>query len=48
MALASSSIGTQATGALEQRTEEATIQRIGSDIKDGRTFYYFSKESLPA
>ena len=34
IALASSSIGTQATGALEQRTEDATIQRIGSDIKD--------------
>jgi len=40
MALAGSRIGMLPEGSTEKETHEGTISRIGSDIKDGRTFYY--------
>lgn len=47
MALAGSRIGTLAEGSVEKETLEGTISRLGSDIKDGRTFYYFSLKETP-
>lgn len=47
MALAGSRVGTLSEGSLEKESHEGTITRIGSDIKDGRTFYYFSLSEDP-
>ena len=47
MAMAGSRIGTLAEGSVEKETFEGTIVRFGSDIKDGRTFYYFSLVEKP-
>lgn len=47
MALAGSRIGTLAEGSVEKVSMEGTIARLGSDIKDGRTFYYFSLKETP-
>lgn len=47
MAMASSRIGSLAEGSVEKETLEGTIARFGSDIKDGRTFYYFSLKEFP-
>lgn len=42
MTLASSRIGSLPDGTLEQIKLSGTLGRIASDIKDGRSFYYFS------
>jgi hypothetical protein len=47
MAMAGSRIGTLAEGSLDKETLEGSIARFGSDIKDGRTFYYFSLKEYP-
>ena len=47
MAMAGSRIGTLEEGSVEKETMEGTIVRFGSDIKDGRTFYYFSLSEKP-
>ncbi|MDD4309705.1 MAG: hypothetical protein PHO32_04950, partial [Candidatus Cloacimonetes bacterium] len=47
MAIAGSRIGSLPEGSIEKETSEGTIARIGSDIKDGRTFYYFSLQEKP-
>jgi len=47
MALAGSRIGNLAEGSAEKTTLEGTVARLGSDIKDGRTFYYFSLKENP-
>ena len=47
MAIAGSRIGTLSESSAQQTTVEGTISRIGSDIKDGRTFYYFSLKEQP-
>lgn len=47
MALAGSRVGTLPEGSLEKESHEGIISRIGSDIKDGRTFYYFSLQEDP-
>ncbi|GAB1468103.1 hypothetical protein MASR2M64_08080 [Candidatus Cloacimonadota bacterium] len=47
MAMAGSRIGTLEEGSVEKETMEGTIVRFGSDIKDGRTFYYFSLAEKP-
>ena len=47
MALASSRIGILPEGGAVTESITGTISRIGSDIKDGRTFYYFSLEESP-
>lgn len=47
MALASSRVGTLAEGPVASETFTGRVSRIGSDIKDGRTFYYFSLAEKP-
>lgn len=47
MALASSRVGTLAEGPVASETFTGRVTRIGSDIKDGRTFYYFSLAEKP-
>jgi len=47
MALAGSRIGNLAEGSAEKTTLEGTVARLGSVIKDGRTFYYFSLKENP-
>lgn len=47
MALASSRFGTLAEGPVASETFTGRVSRIGSDIKDGRTFYYFSLAEKP-
>lgn len=47
MALASSRVGTLAEGPIESETFTGRVSRIGSDIKDGRTYYYFSLADKP-
>lgn len=47
MTLASSRIGSLPDGSVEQSKLEGTISRIASDIKDGRSFYYFSLIEKP-
>jgi len=47
MALAGSRIGMLSEGSLEKETHEGTIARLGSDIKDGRTFYYLVLKEEP-
>ncbi|MBW6513668.1 MAG: hypothetical protein K0B87_02805 [Candidatus Syntrophosphaera sp.] len=47
MALAGSRIGVIPEGADVQTNLEGTISRFGSDIKDGRTYYYFSLAEKP-
>ncbi|GAB1366199.1 hypothetical protein MASR1M36_10700 [Candidatus Cloacimonadaceae bacterium] len=47
MALAGSRIGMLAEGSIEKETHEGTIARLGSDIKDGRTFYYLVLKEEP-
>jgi hypothetical protein len=47
MALAGSRIGNLAEGSAEKTTLEGIVARLGSDIKDGRTFYYFSLKENP-
>ena len=47
MAMAGSRIGTLAEGSIDRITHVGTIARFGSDIKDGRTFYYFSLTEDP-
>ncbi|PKN73451.1 MAG: hypothetical protein CVU50_01675 [Candidatus Cloacimonetes bacterium HGW-Cloacimonetes-3] len=47
MAMAGSRIGTLQEGSIEKETLEGTVARFGSDIKDGRTFYYFSLTEKP-
>lgn len=47
MALAGSRIGMLAEGSMEKETHEGTIARLGSDIKDGRTFYYLVLKEEP-
>lgn len=47
MGLASSRIGSLPDGSVDQVTLEGSISRISSDIKDGRSFYYFSLLDTP-
>lgn len=47
MALASSRVVTLAEGPVASETFTGRVSRIGSDIKDGRTFYYFSLAEKP-
>jgi hypothetical protein len=47
MAIAGSRVGTLPEGSAEKESLEGTISRIGSDIKDGRTFYYFGLKEKP-
>ncbi|HNX38235.1 MAG TPA: hypothetical protein PKI15_07755 [Candidatus Cloacimonadota bacterium] len=47
MALAGSRIGTLPEGSIDKIVHDGTVSRIGSDIKDGRTFYYFSLTEDP-
>jgi len=47
MALASSRVGTLAEGPVASEIFTGRVSRIGSDIKDGRTFYYFSLTEKP-
>jgi hypothetical protein len=47
MGLASSRIGSLPDGSVDQVTLEGSINRISSDIKDGRSFYYFSLLDTP-
>ena len=47
MALASSRVGTLAEGPVASEIFTSRVTRIGSDIKDGRTFYYFSLAEKP-
>ncbi|MBP7310368.1 MAG: hypothetical protein KA984_03665 [Candidatus Cloacimonetes bacterium] len=47
MALAGSRIGTLPEGSLAKESFEGSIARIGSDIKDGRTFYYLVLKEKP-
>ncbi|HNQ43448.1 MAG TPA: hypothetical protein PKI59_03425, partial [Candidatus Cloacimonadota bacterium] len=47
MAQASSRVGELGEGIDLELITEGTINRIGSDIKDGRTFYYFSLNEHP-
>jgi hypothetical protein len=47
MAIAGSRVGTLSEGSLEKDSHAGTISRIGSDIKDGRTFYYFNLQEDP-
>lgn len=47
MALAGSRIGMLTEGSVEKETHEGTIGRLGSDIKDGRTFYYLVLREEP-
>jgi len=47
MAMASSRIGSLPDGSVEQEKLEGSILRISSDIKDGRSFYYFSIAEKP-
>lgn len=47
MALAGSRIGSLAEGSVEKETHEGTVARLGSDIKDGRTFYYLTLKEEP-
>lgn len=42
MILASANIGTSADGGVEMVKAEGIISRIAMDIKDGRSYYYFS------
>lgn len=47
MALAGSRIGTLSDNAETKTTIQGTVGRFGSDIKDGRTYYYFSLTEKP-
>ncbi len=47
MVMAGSRIGTLPEGSMDKVTRVGTIARFGSDIKDGRTFYYFSLAEDP-
>ena len=47
MAMASSRVGNLAEGNTGKESKEGTIARFGSDIKDGRTFYYFNLKEAP-
>lgn len=47
MALASSRVGSLVEGSASLDTVTGRVVRIGSDIKDGRTFYYFSLQEHP-
>lgn len=47
MALAGSRIGSLPEGSMAKESFEGTIARIGSDIKDGRTFYYLVLKEKP-
>jgi len=47
MALANSRTASLADAAELKTTLEGTVGRIGSDIKDGRTYYYFSINERP-
>ena len=47
MALAGSRVGTLPEGTEKKIVAEGDIARLGSDTKDGRTYYYFSLSSVP-
>ncbi len=47
MALASSRVGALTDDASINQIKEGILNRIGDDIKDGRTFYYFSLNETP-
>lgn len=47
MALAGSRVGTLPEGTERKIVTEGTITRFGSDIKDGRTYYYFRLAEEP-
>lgn len=47
MALAGSRVGILPEGSADKEVVEGTIARIGSDIKDGRTFYYLTLREVP-
>ncbi|HPI25239.1 MAG TPA: hypothetical protein PLO57_02150 [Candidatus Cloacimonadota bacterium] len=47
MVLASARIGTSADGGVEMVNAEGSISRIAMDIKDGRSYYYFSLQEDP-
>ncbi|MCB5269063.1 MAG: hypothetical protein WCS58_04765 [Candidatus Cloacimonadaceae bacterium] len=47
MTLASANIGSLPNGSIEKQELQGSINRISSDIKDGRSFYYFSLHNAP-
>ena len=47
MTLASSRVGTLAEGSAERIEVSGTVSRIGSDIKEARTYYYLSLNEKP-
>jgi hypothetical protein len=47
MVLSSSRAGNLPTSTVVTQTQSGTVSRIGSDVRDGRTFYYMSINELP-